>query len=311
MNALKRASNIRKLSELQGERKDLLDKCGDDFGATAIGGQVQFGNEYRVHSDQVAIIAMSVNSVTNKNTQAGAYAIVWLDKERDNEFGTHNGPATGSLIFLLKAVQDVLRQSDSSKPLIIASNNHLVCNFINGETPSISKDNSHLGTHLKSIENYIKTRTAPTHSYWLNAGKTRDSRVQRFYDLAKDVASVARKLWLDKGSGFREEAVKSASPAPDRRSPSLPRNERQQSEVRLPEIPPSLSAGHGAGLSTRAIEDIDRQRAKLIQRYGMEIAVATNRGEDRIAVIGMSVEQPDASNCQLGGYGVVWLRCCP
>ena len=50
---------------------------------------------------QVAFIAASTKNPTKDNEQLGGYSVVWLDKRLPNQYGYHNGPPTGALIFPL------------------------------------------------------------------------------------------------------------------------------------------------------------------------------------------------------------------
>ncbi|KAG2221938.1 hypothetical protein INT45_013274 [Circinella minor] len=90
------------LDDLQNERIHLLNQCGSQFGASVIDGRIRFGiqkNEEPVY--QVAFIAISTKNPSPDNKQLGGYSVVWLDKKISNQYGYHNGPPTGALIFPL------------------------------------------------------------------------------------------------------------------------------------------------------------------------------------------------------------------
>ncbi|KAI9277081.1 hypothetical protein BDA99DRAFT_494823 [Phascolomyces articulosus] len=164
-------------------------------------GTINFDNAYYGRDclpvPRMAFIAMSTDIPRQDNGhQAGGYSAIWLDKESDNQFGNHDNPSGGTLVFLLKAVQEALAECPPDRHLIIASTNKAVDNFIVNVHNKPSQPLHDVNTILAEIEEQLRTRTAPTESILLEKEYLQVAWIKNFYDLARKVASEARKLWF-------------------------------------------------------------------------------------------------------------------
>ncbi|KAI9277029.1 hypothetical protein BDA99DRAFT_124808 [Phascolomyces articulosus] len=280
---------IQRFNDWENKRYELLEKSGRRFGASVVNDRVRFGNQKEGGPvSQVAFIAMSVDNPTKNNTQFGGYAAVWLDRNRGNIYGSHNGPCTGALVFPLLALIEVLKNCPRDQPLIIACNNSMITNYVVGKTPAVSNKNHHLERYLDQINHYLGIRTAPTNSY-LFCSNTRAEYVKKFYDLAQDIAREARKQ-RSRGS---EESRSSATPE---------LNQRDESSQEITRTVADIS------IIMKRLKDIEASREVILKELREPVEAYSN-GREEVAVIAMSADSPrPPKDKQLGGYGVVWLN---
>ncbi|KAG2221937.1 hypothetical protein INT45_013273 [Circinella minor] len=186
-------SIVRRLREIEKRHKELLEfpnktiKIGDQ--------SIDLKKQPYI---RVAIIAMSIDVPHGENRgQVGGFGVVWLNKDIGNQFGNYNSFEGGAVIFLLKAIKELLAECPSEDHLIIGSTNEAIHNFINNIQVTPSEVLHDAGTCVvdPDIENQIRKRKASTTSILLDKSYFKNPWIKCAYDMSRNVASESRKLW--------------------------------------------------------------------------------------------------------------------
>ncbi|KAI7858264.1 hypothetical protein BDC45DRAFT_331291 [Circinella umbellata] len=170
-----------------------LKKIEDDRNKLVVG--YTKSNPVSIQHELRAIIGMSTESIDRKGNQMGGYGIVWIDKELPIIYGHYNGPFSNTIIFVLKAIIDILVQPIKDKPIHIGMKNKVAYDYLNGREESGHKPI--LNKYMKTIKELIACRI---HSVKFSLIPNKDIWGNQFHTLARRIASEARKSRLLEGN---------------------------------------------------------------------------------------------------------------